>query len=129
MEGLVRAPGQAELVVELGDMGQIRFNQTFNFLRAHCPLHGNTCMRQRTLVESSAPSRLGQGRPVGLLVDWLLKCDKFDSADSHKKMKVGKLADRREARNLVKQFPEHDVLFGVERDQRQGEEEEPTSIP
>ena len=131
LEGLVRAPGNAELVVDLGDLGQIRYNQTFGFLRAHCPLHGATCLRQRTLADSPMPSRAGQGRPVGLLVHWLQKASDYGDAASHKKMAVGSFSSRSQAREHVKAYDSHDALFQVEREQRESEDEgeEPTTIP
>ena len=131
MEGLVRAPGQSELVLDMGDLGQLRYNQSFAFLRAHCPKHGRACLRQRTVLASSSSGqqRQGQGRPIGLLLDWLLKADQYDDAQSHKKMGVGTFDDRVAARARVHEHEGHESFLQVERPQNEDEDEEPRRIP
>ena len=129
VESIVRAPGVTEEVLELGDLGELRFNQNFQFLRAHCPLHGRGCLRQRTVLGSSMKNRKGQGRPIGLLVDWLLKANDFSDAAEHKRMGVGSFQDRKDAREVCMDFEGSEEFAQKERDVSEGEEEEPERIP
>ncbi len=131
VEGLVRVPGQSELVLDMGDLGQLRYNQSFAFLRAHCPKHGRACLRQRTVLASTSGGqhRQGQGRPIGLLLDWLAKANQYEDAQSHKKMGIGTFDDRVAARARVLEHEGHESFLQVERPQNEDEDEEPRRIP
>lgn len=78
---------------------------------------------------SSGQQRQGQGRPIGLLLDWLLKADQYDDAQSHKKMGVGTFDDRVAARARVHEHEGHESFLQVERPQNEDEDEEPRRIP
>ena len=80
-----------------------------------------------------APKQKGQGRPVGLLIAWLLQGPDCDDKDTHQRRKaaLGTPAQRHlrvAARNWAKQQPELRPLFDLERERRDGEESEPEAI-
>lgn len=56
-------------------------------LVAHCPQHGNNCRLSRSLHEGR---KLGQGKPLGLVLCWLMSSsvDGVDSQSSHLKVFV-----------------------------------------
>ena len=94
-----RAPPQREDVYTLEEAGgEIHYNHTGCFFRAHCAFHGDECRRQRTARPSDAAARSGQGRPLGLLVSWLLRAHEAEGAQEHITMKASPLGDRQEAR-------------------------------
>ena len=84
-------------------------------------------MKQRSICPNA--SRPGQGRPIGLLVDWLCKHTQEDSADDHKRIDVGDFAERAAARELFAEFDGSDFFFNLERDVEAGEGDEPERIP
>ena len=95
---VLRRPGRSEVVQQIPGVGELRYNED-GFIRAHCPVHGKECRKQRaTTVNASRP---GQGRPLGLLVSWLQKARSAASASEHKKMPVCSLEDRRLARAFL----------------------------
>ena len=129
--GLPRAPGIAEEIFVLqNNQGSIHFNYTGSFLRAHCSVHGEKCVRQRTTRASEAMFRTGQGRPIGLLVSWLLRAPEAETRTAHRDMRVSPLADRVHARNAFyamaggQQFASQ-----FERALADQEPEEPNRIP
>ena len=69
--GFVRTPGICELRFAVPRVGELRYNISSCFYRAHCPNpnHEPDCARRRTAVRGTG--RAGQGRPLGLLVHWL----------------------------------------------------------
>ncbi|CAE7193763.1 unnamed protein product, partial [Symbiodinium sp. CCMP2456] len=94
-----RAPAIAEHVFELeGGLGQIRYNVAQEVLIARCGVHGENCRRRRATTSSHLPRLRGQGRPIGLLVSWLMRAHEEESAHGHVKMKPSPLCDRRAAR-------------------------------
>ena len=78
----VRRPGQAEVVPYFApSYGNLRYNTTSNFIRAHCWMHGAACKEQRAAYTNL--QRPGQGRPVGLLMHWLLTARDYPTAKAH----------------------------------------------
>ena len=128
-----RAAKMAEDVFRLpDDAGEIHFNVTSNYLRAHCahPAHGEACRRQRTVLASEFAGRGGQGRPIGSLVSWLQRAGEARSAEEHVKMKVSPFTHRVSARDFFYGLNGgRDFARMHERKRREGEPEEPTSIP
>ena len=128
---LVRAAAIPEDVFRLdAAVGELHFSISGSFLRAHCMRHGPACRRRRTITESDSAARQGQGRPVGLLVSWLLRADEVATAREHVAMAVSPYEQRLAARSHFYSLP-GGREFGDhrERPRRAGEEEEPTSIP
>ena len=74
--------------------------------------------------------RPGQGRPVGLLVSWLLRRNECATAAEHVKMKVSPRSDRVAAREMFCQMDGGaGFAAAYEREQRDGEVDEPHTIP
>ena len=126
-EIIASAPGVSEQVIDVPAFGQIRYNPSFSFMRAVCTFHGKDCRRQRTLVRNNL--RPGQGRPLGLLMNWLQKAADFESADEHKRMGVGSFADRQEARRIFAGLEGSDAFLDKERGRLGGEGDEPRTLP
>ena len=121
-----RAP-ISELKMAVGEH-ELHFNLSGEYLRAHCNAHPN-CRRQRTVLPSSfATHNQGQGRPIGLLVDWLERANDFDSKASHMKAKAPNHAQRDAARQRFKRMPNADEFLAVERVQQDDEYSEPDKI-
>ncbi|CAE7262689.1 unnamed protein product [Symbiodinium microadriaticum] len=125
-----RAPPLSEHVFELeGGLGQIRYNVAQQQFIARCAVHGEDCRRRRTTAPSAASQRGGQGRPIGLLVSWLMRAHEEDTAKDHVKMKPSPLDDRVAAREAFYAM-DGGRLFAesYEREQGEGEPEEPVKI-
>lgn len=94
--GFVRKPGICEVRFDLGRLGEIRYNFTSEFFRAHCPVH-DQCMRRRSALASDRIH--GQGRPLGLLAHWLETAGNYRDKDQHIRAKPGSFDERRQARD------------------------------
>jgi hypothetical protein len=123
-------PGWTRLEVVFDNIaiGEIVFNG-FN-MNAHCFHDGHqttTCHTDRLLKEGRRP---GQGRPLGMLTAWLLRCHKHSSKKSHQEIKqilmsrVG-YTERRDARIWLKNQGRFQTAFALERPKRDGEDSEP----
>ncbi|CAE7204850.1 unnamed protein product [Symbiodinium sp. CCMP2592] len=117
----------------LGDYGVIRFNRHSKTLFAICPRHAK-CQMERTCRPTvrdikSASVLAGQGRPVGLLMNWLASAQEFDSQQRHVHRFVHTFSSRQESRQLFQTF-EGAAAFAAaaERERREDEEEEPRRI-
>ena len=101
-----------EQVLALPGFGDIRYNPKSKVLVAHCACekHGD-CRRQRTCVGSSksllGPGSLGQGRPLGLLVAWLLEQKDFGNRRDHVSKSLVHLRRQKrvDAREFLKTIP------------------------
>ena len=125
---LERRAGIPELRLPLpGNLGELRFNPADNFFRAHCPNpdHGKNCSRRRAAFQG----RQGQGRPLGLLLDWLKEGRYHASRQEHMAMRVGPYERRLAARNEFQGVSGIDRFTANERARFDGEEAEPRSIP
>lgn len=67
-ESTGRAPKQHEPMIIVPGLGELRFSERGNFLRAVCAWHGPECKRQR---QATRGRKRGSGRPVGALIAWL----------------------------------------------------------
>ena len=125
-----RAPPVSEHVFVLDDgLGQIRYNASQNQLIARCGVHGDECRRRRVTIPSELPRLRGQGRPIGLLVSWLMRAHE-DTSQGHVKMKPSPLGDRVAAREAFYAMEGGRVFADAyEREQHEGEQEEPAKIP
>lgn len=117
----------SELSVDVAPFGSIRYNLSDNFFRAICHCEGHEhCQRKRTAAAGRHP---GQGRPLGALVAWLQSADKYPSRKEHIEAPPAPLEDRREGREFFKYIDDEEELVCLERDKRDGEPDEPDSVP
>ena len=118
--------------LDLGTMGVIRYNPLQQAFVAVCnhPGHGD-CRLTRTAKASKASGgkSLGQGRPLGLLYDWLDKSTDFATQAMHLHSFVTTRAFREQARVKLK-AKAGAVQFSndFERAKRDGENSEPEHI-
>lgn len=129
-----RRPGVYEQRFVIEGIGELRYNSTSSFLRAHCdnPDHGSFCHRRRTCTGSNGRGEKasGQGRPIGSLVAWLLKKDSCETRESHMAMGVQPYDSRVAARQLfLRQANADSFSNSAERPQRSNEGPEPRMIP
>jgi hypothetical protein len=110
--------------------GELRYNIRFGQMSAVCTMHGNDCRKTRSCtqaVRSSGSS--GQGRPLGLLVAWLIDGANHDSrADHFSSVPTLTLANRQDARQFAMRSPEASDFASFEREKRANEADEPMSI-
>eukprot|EP00971_Amphidinium_carterae_P349117 6490853-Amphidinium_carterae.1 len=97
----------------IDDTGELRYKWQDESLYAHCSRHKN-CRKVRTT--KAGTRRPGQGRPLGYLVAWLVASDLQIglSAGEHEHY-VPTLADRKEARALLRSMNGSDWLLNLER--------------
>ena len=124
-----RRPGTCEVRFAFPDgefPGELRYNVTSDFYRAHCPFHVD-CARRRAAY-ASASDRGGQGRPLGLLLEWLHKGSSCGTREEHMALKAGSHEDRAVMRELFMRVPGAGSFASHERQQRAGEPDEPSKI-
>jgi hypothetical protein len=118
---------------EVPGFGELRFNQAQRTIIAvcSCAQHAPDCRKSRTVVESLLGARMGQGRPVGLLVAWLMDGPDHQDKASHNHRSVQSLThdQRIAARSHFTQLPLSHQLLSYERHQRPNEDDEPVDIP
>ena len=123
-----RRAAVAEFVLEVADIGHLRFNETGQFMRAQCPVHSE-CFRRRAVYEG----RLGQGRPIGVLVAWLQEAKSHGTRAGHVASRVPNHARRRAAREYFQTLRDADKFLSLERkltdEERRSGELEPARIP
>ena len=126
-----RAQGTPEIVFILPGYGDIRYNLTHEFMLANCRRqgHGQGCKRQRTVKLSTNLARLGQGRPIGLLIAWLLQSEQHDSKHSHCAAGSFSFEARQQARVFFASLPNSADFLQFERATLPNEENEPLEIP
>ena len=128
-----RKPGVFEQRFFVPRYGEIRYNSSQQFIRAHCsnPAHGSTCLRRRISTASSASTAKarGQGRPIGLLLSWLKEGAACRDKSEHMSMPVPSHETRAVARtDFLKVAGAQDFSNMSERALRANEEEEPRFI-
>ena len=77
-------------------LGNMRYNTTSVFIRAHCWKHGPDCKRQRAAYTNE--NRPGQGWPIGQLAHWLITAAEYPTAQAHIHARPGTFQQRQEAR-------------------------------
>ena len=131
--GARRPPAGADPSVEVPHHGELRYNPLSKRIIAVCrnPLHGD-CRRSRTTMPAARDSArfLGQGRPVGILVHFLMHSDDFEDGEKHRAMlkEIIPLEDRKSARAAFEALDESDVILSEEREKRSNEADEPDQI-
>eukprot|EP00435_Cladocopium_sp_Y103_P044219 s1635_g12.t1 len=117
----------SELNVDVAPFGSIRYNLSDNFFRAICQCEGHQhCQRKRTAAAGRHP---GQGRPLGALVAWLQSADQYPSRKEHVEAPAAPLEDRQAGREFFQCIDDEETLLNLERDKRDGEPDEPDSVP
>ena len=92
-----------------------------------CPKHA-MCTKTRSL-NTNCRNRY-QGRCLGYLAAWAIQADEFPNKAEHISAAcVPSLESRREARNRLKEEPNSEEFFGLERVKREGEDSEPERCP
>jgi hypothetical protein len=113
-----------------GGLGHIIWNHDARSLDGHCPLHKN-CRMNRTVNSSSG--KPGQGRPMGQIIAWLRDGPNHTSAAAHGATKRSEVVVswplRVAAREWVSTLPGIEVMLEKERPCRDGERQEPFSLP
>ena len=114
--------------------GSLRFYPKTKHITAHCDIHRHDldvdCRKNRTVMESTARSRAGQGRPIGLLTAWLMDPDSHSCVTGALARQGVPSHDKRVAgRRHFLQIPGADQFVKYERERRPSEPEEPLSIP
>ena len=124
-------PRQLEKVeFSLGPAGKLRYVPANKVVFAICPLHPD-CKMERTTRGRDHPegSFAGQGRPLGLLCQWLFSHAEFDDQQSHLRKFRHTHASRAEARSqFLSREGAAEFSATAERPQREGEESEPARI-
>ena len=125
------------------EVGEIVYNQKADSFDAHCWLHDNCPNLNRKLHAWQGKARQAQGRPLGLLVAWLLAGGSVN-CEQHEDMKKGKYCTQAgenpvsfEKRSNARAWIEmqagwHEFLRTIapagERPPRAGEEREPRAL-
>ena len=78
-----RAKGAKETIFSIPGLGDLRFNAKALTITAHCQKHAAEFCRKEKIIKAGEGSRVGQGRPIGLLVQWLRDAEQHDGAYSH----------------------------------------------
>lgn len=129
-EGGPRRTPISEYVMKIGNH-ELHYNVSGSYFRAHCAVHDG-CRRQRTAMPSSVSSSFnaGQGRPIGLLTDWLERANEFPNKEAHMRDKARtRTQDQRAAaRQRFKAMSRANTLLQFERDQDENENSEPSKI-
>ena len=131
MPGASKKRTRTEKVLSVGESGSIHFYpHTQNFV-AFCRVAGHTECRKSRTAKASRVGRPGQGRPLGLLMRWLMAAPDFSDKEAHAEQAVTSSftqADRAAAREQFKRIPGADEFLGYERPAEAGEPEEPPII-
>ncbi len=127
--------------VPFENFGEIRLDAERGRIDAHCYAHrcvdGSDCKADRLTLASTCRGREGQGRPLGFLAAWLMYPALHQSCRTkehhhHVKAILSKAAARKqrmEARERLRRCPGTACLFESERAQREGEPDEPCTLP
>ena len=129
-----RKKSGTEVVVEVPPYGSLHFYPIQNNMTAYCRCKKHfDCKKNRTFnaAKSSASSssksvRDGQGRPVGLLVQWLRDQGNHSSRADHcaqHVMMTFSHASRKDARAWFKTLPGSDKILSKERAKRDDEDD------
>ncbi|CAE7241841.1 unnamed protein product [Symbiodinium sp. CCMP2592] len=133
-----------EIIVPVGHYGELHYYPLNNSCTAicRCKRHGNDCKKGRTFNELKRPARSSgsrdresvreaQGRPIGLLVHWLMCQDSHPNRQAHCDTALPlhfSLDERKKAREFFSTMPKADEILRRERAKKPGEAEEPDFI-
>ena len=109
----VSARTYSEVVVTLPDAGELHYYPGSKQLSATCRYHTGDCRRWRSMVKGPRTD----GRPVGLLVAWLLSRKKFQSRGDHcDRVSLDSITaqERLQARHYFQQVPGAERILSQE---------------
>ena len=113
---------KADIMMHLPEGGSIHYYQKGNRMVAFCPRCENDCRRRRTLNYTA--ERPHQGRPLGMLLAWLIDAKNCASRAEHQQLCLPSRAQRQHARDTCRRLPQYVDLASKERQLRDGEAEE-----
>ena len=119
-------------VFEFGTHGSLRFVPGMEIIvaKCHCSKHSD-CRKERTIRSSNlkGSKTKGQGRPLGLLCEWLSEASRFSDQKSHVHDFRSTHARRLQAREALYNMPGgREFADLAERVQRPDEASEPDDI-
>ena len=110
-------------------VGQLRYYPQTEQIVAFCPLqvtrHQPDCRITRTVAPKTARA---SGRPIGLLIAWMQKCEEYDHALGHKHSCKPSLQERQAARSLFETIPGWQEFASHEKPSPNGEASEPNKV-
>ena len=123
---VARAMGAPSLAVPFASGAIVFYYSNGNFM-AQCgdAAHGPRCSLTRTCAPGK---RRGQGRCLGLLAAWLLDPDLHGQSKASRDWLRPTYDQRLMGRQLLRDAPNSEVLFGEERDSQLGPLDEPPSM-
>ena len=113
-------------VMQVEDHGEIHYHHISGLMQAFCrhPGHEPDCRKGAT----TEPKGRASGRPLGLLVSWLLQRDAYNSKAEHAHSFRQTYAARVEAREYFKTLPDSERFLGYEKQRRGRSPEEPERV-
>lgn len=126
--GMTRSTLNRE-VFQVGEVGELHFYHTTGAIHAFCKnrncTHQSNCRKSGT----TCPVRRGSGRPVGLLVSWLLKADDYPSKWEHVHACHPTLLERQAARRYFQTLPNAESFLKREKKKaRASDPDEPMAV-
>ena len=122
-----------EQICDVEGYGSIHFYPPAQNFVAFCRQAGHEdCRKSRTCKPSSMPARAGQGRPLGMLSQWLFCSKDHSTRASHQDQALLSSftqADRLSARQRFLKLPGAEAMARNERARRDDEDEEPARVP
>ncbi|CAE7686341.1 unnamed protein product [Symbiodinium sp. CCMP2592] len=118
-----------EQTCDIDGFGSIHFDPPAQNFVAFCRQKGHEdCRKSRTCKPSTLPARAGQGRPLGLLAQWLFCGKNHSTREAHQAPKLLSSftqAERLSARQRFLKLPGAEAMARNERVRREDEAEEP----
>lgn len=127
-----QAAGARQMPYEYGvvtDLGRIvvNFHESAMSLDAHCS-HCTAKLNRKFLGSARRPESSPQGRPMGLLLCWLMQSCNGDASHHRRAVASLSLEDRMAARIWGMSLGTLDMCFAKERPPRRDEDEEPQGL-
>ena len=119
-----------EQICEVEDYGSIHFYPNAQNFVAFCRAAGHQdCRKSRTCKAAVTAARHGQGRPLGMLAQWLFNSREHATREGHQAGAVFAQSERLAARQRFLKLPGAEAMARNERPPEEGEGEEPSKSP